>query len=649
MRYTEYYNQPAPELGDAADITVVTDAILAGEKNQSGKVEFLKASISGNVISLTSASRTNRYVKHYDGLSVAFISPADITASDSSHTLKIDELAPQPFKIKTDIKRNDIIIATFNNSDGFITTNAPIPRSSATNSNSEVTVATSKAVNDLRQSITNRKIVAGNGLTGGGNLNGDVTVNVAASDDSITVSADGIKVNTYSGVDSTSTTRPASAGAVKTAYDKADTAQNTADKKVSKTGDTMTGALVFNTSGQTNYDILFQKNNSPKGELGHALNKMYFYNAKSQKSLSLFDDGTAQLEANNLKTEEKEVISSINSLYNTSIKTFTIPNSGRGKWTKLMKINPTTSIDGESLFSTNVLLTLRYSRANMAICNTFLITAIHPGDVNVLSLGDHIYSERTLMKIRIDTNSSGGMIINVYDDGSNENFAGTHYHISYQITGGFDGYVTEYTSYQDGSQAESGYTMGTAIAINYRQIISSAKSMVLDNGKSEVAHYTEKKLLGAYGIDKVGYIQDVGFKEAGRGYFDKITGKFYICLSRTNSQVPDDNFRLLNILEPIGSLYKEWVVEGPITSIDLNKYIGTLFIVSFTKVFNSPEYGNRRVNGSIVVNIKNKTTYRRDMLSGVNFSYGSYVNVSNGIITAESNGSFENITISRIY
>ena len=69
----------------------------------------------------------------------------------------------------------------------------------------------------------NINITAGNGLQGGGNLTTNRTINVVSTDDSLVVGADSIKVNTYNGVDGTSTTRPGSANAVKMAYDKANT------------------------------------------------------------------------------------------------------------------------------------------------------------------------------------------------------------------------------------------------------------------------------------------------------------------------------------------------------------------------------------------------------------------------------------------
>lgn len=80
--------------------------------------------------------------------------------------------------------------------------------------NSESVVAPLSAnqgriLNDGKVNKT-QSVIAGNGLTGGGALSGDVTMNVTATDDSLVVTADGIKVDTVDTLVSTSTTKPLS-------------------------------------------------------------------------------------------------------------------------------------------------------------------------------------------------------------------------------------------------------------------------------------------------------------------------------------------------------------------------------------------------------------------------------------------------------
>ena len=84
-----------------------------------------------------------------------------------------------------------------------------------------------------------QSVLAGAGMTGGGTLAGDVTLNVATADDSLVVGADNVKVNTYNGLDSTSSTRPLSAAQGK-ALDVA---------KVNKAGnETIAGVKTFSSS-----------------------------------------------------------------------------------------------------------------------------------------------------------------------------------------------------------------------------------------------------------------------------------------------------------------------------------------------------------------------------------------------------------------
>ena len=97
--------------------------------------------------------------------------------------------------------------------------------------------------------LKSTQIIAGDGLQGGGTLEQNITLSIKGADDSITASPSGLAVNTYNGVDSTSTTRPASANALKTTYDKLVTAENTANSKLSKAGDTMSGNISFSNQG----------------------------------------------------------------------------------------------------------------------------------------------------------------------------------------------------------------------------------------------------------------------------------------------------------------------------------------------------------------------------------------------------------------
>ena len=228
MRKSDFYGVDVPELGDRADITVVSQAIIDSENNQSGKVENMKATVGGTIISLTSEARQDALLKYYNGLAIQFISPVDADAG-TSYKIKIDDLAEQPYNNQVEIKVGDIVNAIYG-STGFVTASSPMH-------------------NDVARKST--QIIAGNGLTGGGDLSGNRAINVASADDSIVVGADNIKVNTYNGVDSTSTTRPASANAVKTANDNANSRVSQSTQIIAGNGLIGGGAL----SGNVTFNV----------------------------------------------------------------------------------------------------------------------------------------------------------------------------------------------------------------------------------------------------------------------------------------------------------------------------------------------------------------------------------------------------------
>ncbi|MGL5715368.1 MAG: hypothetical protein ACRCX2_20285, partial [Paraclostridium sp.] len=87
-------------------------------------------------------------------------------------------------------------------------------------------------------------IVAGNGLTGGGTLEANRTINVVSGNAGIIVNADNITLNTVNSINSTDTVRPASANAVKIAYDKAVSALEESRKNCPyRVGDMLTTTL----------------------------------------------------------------------------------------------------------------------------------------------------------------------------------------------------------------------------------------------------------------------------------------------------------------------------------------------------------------------------------------------------------------------
>ena len=75
----------------------------------------------------------------------------------------------------------------------------------------DMQVSTKKYVDDTKGSIQSKQIIAGAGLTGGGDLSADRTINVVSANDGITANADNIQLNTIDNVTTTSVTKPLSA------------------------------------------------------------------------------------------------------------------------------------------------------------------------------------------------------------------------------------------------------------------------------------------------------------------------------------------------------------------------------------------------------------------------------------------------------
>ena len=256
MRTSSIYGVSVPELGDRADITVVSDAIMSNEDNQSGKVENMKATLNSTIIELKSECRTNKLLKYYNGLSIQFVSPVDINAGNS-YNIKIDNLAEQPYNNKIDIKLGDVVVAIYGES-GFVSYGTALPRSSSVESDSEVSIATSKSVkiaydkgvealdkantkldagdvtenyntaekieNIIKEIQENKadktvKILAGNGLQGGGDISESRTINIVSGIAGLVVNADNISLSLKDTYEDTSTTHAPTANALKKLYD----------------------------------------------------------------------------------------------------------------------------------------------------------------------------------------------------------------------------------------------------------------------------------------------------------------------------------------------------------------------------------------------------------------------------------------------
>ena len=158
--------------------------------------EIPNATINGYLIA------DNPVLTKYDiGLgNVANLAPEDMPVPDSVYTLvdgKVDEtrtINGHPLTSDVTLTKGDLGLGSVEN---IAPADMPISTATQTALNSKVG--------------TSRVITAGAGLTGGGDLTTDRTVNVVSATDGILVNTDNIQLNVVDSLGSTSTTRPLSA------------------------------------------------------------------------------------------------------------------------------------------------------------------------------------------------------------------------------------------------------------------------------------------------------------------------------------------------------------------------------------------------------------------------------------------------------
>ncbi|MGL5099512.1 MAG: hypothetical protein ACRC6B_05685 [Fusobacteriaceae bacterium] len=134
--------------------------------------------------------------------------------------------------------------------------------------------------------ISNKtNVLAGMGLTGGGSLNSDITLNIETSSDGITIGDDGILLNTINTLDQTSTTRALSAAQGKLLND------NKVEKTTIITG---SNGIIVNGSSTTNLvgnlEILHPasvSNSAPSND-GKVINGLSFVDGHISK-IDVFD------------------------------------------------------------------------------------------------------------------------------------------------------------------------------------------------------------------------------------------------------------------------------------------------------------------------------------------------------------------------
>ena len=144
--------------------------------------------------------------------------------STKANKAALDELsvrvAANENKIASHDSSIDTISSDLDKAEGDISKNAEGLTNLTTKHNTfeqsvEDRIRTMQDVDDAHLTTINtlieRKVVAGNGLTGGGNLSADITLDVVSANDGITANADNIQLNTINNLSTSSETKPLSA------------------------------------------------------------------------------------------------------------------------------------------------------------------------------------------------------------------------------------------------------------------------------------------------------------------------------------------------------------------------------------------------------------------------------------------------------
>lgn len=144
MKQTKNFNISVPELGDKPDITQVSDAIQALEDALAGTLEVMNAEIQGTKLTLTSGARATKRTKYYEGMAIKFVAPIQINPNTVT-TVSVDGLSDQTLEIPYLVNAGDSVDIIYKE-DKFVGAITAIQRSNAIDSTSDVTVGTSLAV-----------------------------------------------------------------------------------------------------------------------------------------------------------------------------------------------------------------------------------------------------------------------------------------------------------------------------------------------------------------------------------------------------------------------------------------------------------------------------------------------------------------------
>ena len=133
-----------------------------------------------------------------------------------------------------------------------------------------------------------------------------------------------------------------------------------------------------------------------------------------------------------------------------------------GTWSRICHVNCQSNVIGSSFF-----LNVRGTRSSVVFNTTFIVTASHSQQANIIQLQSTTYSP---FKIRTLSDANGNCYIEIYDDV--EGIAsGTSQTLACTIIPITTGTVTKYTSFTSGATVPSGYAVAKTMTVTAENAI----------------------------------------------------------------------------------------------------------------------------------------------------------------------------------
>ena len=133
-----------------------------------------------------------------------------------------------------------------------------------------------------------------------------------------------------------------------------------------------------------------------------------------------------------------------------------------GTWSRICHVNCQSNVIGSSFF-----LNVRGTRSSVVFNTTFIVTASHSQQANIIQLQSTTYSP---FKIRTLSDANGNCYIEIYDDAAGI-ASGTSQTLACTIIPITTGTVTKYTSFTSGATVPSGYAVAKTMTVTAENAI----------------------------------------------------------------------------------------------------------------------------------------------------------------------------------